>query len=121
MAFLDDKAEYLDILQNIEHGLKVQYDRNTDLTDTICAFGLEQAKIATKKEFGYAKNETLSAMQDIQPIIQGCVEVGLEHIDKVEGLTLKKYISLLEKIRKSVKNHSRYGHRGYYEFIQGFV
>nr|WP_181377658.1 hypothetical protein [Polaromonas sp. W11N] len=57
MRLSDDK--FLDICQNIEAGLKIQYERNPGLTDARCAFALDQAKIAVKQRFGFAKNESL--------------------------------------------------------------
>jgi len=119
MDFNDD--EHIDVCQNIEVGLREQYELHPELTDTQCIFALENAKVAIKKEFGYAKNERITNMEEAQGIISWCVTLGLERIDKVNNLTLKEYINSLEKIRKSVKRHSKYGVRGYYEFIKNYV
>ena len=113
--------EHIDVCHNIEVGLKEQYDLNPSITDSMCIFALENAKIAIKKEFGFAKNEKVATMEETQGIIRWCVSLGLERIEKVNNLTLKEYISRLEKIRKSVKRHSKYGARGYYEFIRNYV
>lgn len=56
MRLNDDK--FLDVYQNIEAGLKTQYERHPGLTDERCAFALDQAKIAVKQRFGFAKNES---------------------------------------------------------------
>lgn len=117
--FNDD--EHIDVCQNIEVGLKAQYEQNPELTDTQCMFALENAKIAIKKEYGYAKNERVTNMEEAQGIIQWCVEIGKERIDKVNNLTLKEFINRIEKIRKSVNRHSKYGSRGYFEFIKKYV
>ena len=119
MVFNDDK--YLEVCQNIEVGLKAQYEINPDLTDSICVFALENAKVAIKKEFGFAKNEKVTDMKTAQGIIEWCVAIGLERIDKGNDLTLKEYLAQLERIRKSVVKHSKSGTRGYFQFIKKYV
>ncbi len=42
-------------------------------------------------------------------------------LGKVNDLTLKEYIARLDKIKRSVKRHSAYGVRGYYDFIKNFI
>ncbi len=113
--------EHLDVCHQIETGLREQYELHPTLTDLQCVFALENAKIAIKKEFGYAKNEQVITMKQTQGIINKCVIIGLERIDKVNNLTLKDYTNRLEKIRKSVKRHSKFGVRAYYEFIKNYV
>lgn len=54
MDFNDDI--HLEVCQNIEVCLRLQYEPNPELTDAKCIFALENAKIAIKKEFGFAKN-----------------------------------------------------------------
>jgi hypothetical protein len=119
MNFNDD--EHADVCQNIEAGLREQYELNQNLTDAKCIFALENAKTAIKKEFGYAKNEKITSTEELLGVIDWCVALGLERIDKTNGLTLKEYVARIEKIRKSVKRHSAYGRRGYYEFIKQYV
>jgi hypothetical protein len=118
MDFSDDK--HLDVCQNIEAGLKHEYDCNPKLTDTLCIFALENAKIAVKQQFGYAQNESVSKHNEVQGVINWCVTIALERIDKVNGLTLKEYLARIEKIRRSVQLHSGGGSRSYYEFIRDF-
>ena len=113
--------EHIDVCQNIEVGLKVQYELHNDLTDSQCIFALDNAKIAIKKEYGYAKNERVVKSETTKGIIDVCIDIGKERIDKVNNLTLKEYINRIEKIKRSVKRHSEYGTRGYYEFIKRFV
>ena len=118
MDFNDDK--HLDVCKNIEAGLKHEYDCNPDLTDTLCILALEQAKVAVKQQFGYAKNESVSKHGELQGVINWCVTIGIERIDKVNDLTLKEYLARIEKIKHSVQLHSGAGSRSYYEFIRAF-
>jgi hypothetical protein len=113
--------EHLDVCQNIEAGLKAVYERHADLTDSICMFALENAKIAIRKHCGFAKNEKVTAHPLAKEIIDWCVAVGEQRIGKVNNLTLQDYVARIEKIRRSVKLHSESGPRGYYEFIRNFV
>ena len=53
MSFNDDK--YLDVCQNIEAGLKVEYEREGRLTDEMCSYALERAKAAVKHPDGHFK------------------------------------------------------------------
>jgi len=117
--FNDD--EHIDVCQNIEAGLKREYEKWPELTDTQCIFALENAKIAIKKEFGFAINERVSNAEEIQGIVEWCVNLGKARIEKVNNLTLKEYVARIEKIRKSVKRHSVSGRRAYYEFIRQYV
>ena len=119
MDFNDD--DLLDVCQNIEAGLKKQYEMNPALTDSICVFALENAKIAIKKEFGFAKNERVTDMEAARGAIEWCVAVGKERIEGASNFTLKEYLAQLEKIRKSVVRHSKSGTRGYFEFIKNYV
>ncbi len=113
--------EHLDVCQNIEIWLREQYELHPELTDAKCIFALDNAKIAIKKEFGYAKNEKIAGSEEIQGIIAGCVSMGLERIGKINDLALRDYLARIEKIRKSVIRHSRNGRRGYYEFIRHYL
>jgi hypothetical protein len=119
MDFNDD--EHIDVCQNIEAGLRNQYELNPALTDAICIFALENSRVAIKKEFGFAKNEKVTDMEAAKGIIEWCVSIGLERIDTVNNLTLKEYLSRVEKIRKSVVRHSKSGTRSYFEFIKNYV
>ncbi len=119
MDFNDDM--HLDVLQNIEAGLKVQYELHPELTDSLCVSGLENAVIAIKKKFGYAQNESVPQHPLTDGIIDWCTEVGLHRINKINNLTLKEYIADISKVKRSVIRHSEYGVRGYYDFIRKFV
>ena len=111
---------HLDVLIEIEQSLMSEYERNADLNDTICVFGLENAVVAIKKKYGYAKNESVSDMPSVQGIVNSCVQIGMARIDNVNNLTLKEYVKRIDKVKKSVIRHSKSGSRGYYEFIKRF-
>ena len=117
-GFNDD--EHLDVCQNIEIGLKLEYDRNPHLTDSLCIFALENAKIAAKQQFGYAKNETIASVAVIQGVVQWCVSIARSRVGKVNDLTLKEFLARIEKIKRSVELHSGAGSRSYYEFIRKY-
>ena len=116
-----ETEEYLDVLQTIEVGLKEEYENNDNLTDIKTVFALENSKIAIKQEFGFAKNEKVSIDDDTKGIIDWCVSVGKERINKINDLNLKDYVKIIDKIKRSVERHSDYGRRGYYEFIKDYV
>jgi hypothetical protein len=88
-----DDDEHLDVCQNIEVGLRRQYELNSDLTDSICAFALDNAKIAVKKQFGFAKNQKISDHPLAKGIIDWCIGIGMERIGKVNNLTLAEYLT----------------------------
>jgi hypothetical protein len=119
MDFNDD--QFLDVCQNIEAGLTAEYLNNPNLTDAMCIFALDHAVIAIKQRFGFARNESVSTDANLQGIIQYCVELGLARIDDTQGFTLKEYVIRLEKIKRSVKRHSAYGKRAYFEFIKKYM
>ena len=119
MGFEDD--EHLDVCQNIEFGLKEQYEINPALTDSQCIFALENAKVAIKKQFGFAANERVANNEQAKGIIDWCVAVGLQRVKEDRDLSLKEYVKRIEKVRKSVVRHAVFGPRGYYEFISKFT
>ena len=94
---------HLDVLQNIEVGLKTEYEKYPDLTDLLCINALENAIIAIKKEFGFAKKQYVSTTEETQGIMTWIVEVGHQRINDADSLTLKEYIQCIEKIKRSVK------------------
>jgi hypothetical protein len=117
--FNDDK--HLDVCQNIEFGLKREYELDSCLTDSLCILALENAKIAAKKEFGYAKNESVSTAAELQGVIRWCVTLARERVGKNNDLMLKEFIARIEKIKRSVELHSGAGSRSYYEFIRNYL
>jgi hypothetical protein len=117
--FNDD--DHLDVCQNIEVGLKQQYESVPTLTDSLCIFALENAKVAVKKQFGFAKNERVTDNALTSGVVEWCVAVAVDRIGKVNGLTLAEYLARIDKIKRSVKRHSAYGERGYYEFIREYL
>ena len=111
----------LAICQNIEFGLKQEYEKNPELTDSSCARALDCAKVACKHQFGFGKNESVSITEGSQGIIGFCVAIALKQVRELETLTLKEYLSCIEKVRRSVVLHSQDGRRAYYEFIRHFL
>ena len=79
MRLNNDKFVY--VCQNIEAGLKTEYERHPDLTDERCAFALDQAKIAVKQRFGFAKNEFCKVGPDQQGIVDWCVEAAAQRVE----------------------------------------
>jgi hypothetical protein len=112
---------HLDVCQNLEVGLKHEYEANPNLTDSIAILALDNAKIAIKQRFGFAQNEQVSGQANIQGIVEWCVMVGLERINQVNSLTLKEYLSCIEIIKGSMKTHSESGSRGYYQFVRNYL
>ena len=119
MGFEDD--EHLDVCQNIEFGLIKQYEINPALTDSLCIFALDQAKVAIKQQFGFAANERVTGNEQVKGMIDWCVAVGLQRVKEDGDLSLKEYVKRIEKVKKSVKRHSLFGPRAYYEFIKQFI
>jgi hypothetical protein len=113
--------KHLDVCQNIEVGLKLQYEENSNLTDLKAMYALDHAKIAVKQLYGFAKNEQVIIDDDTKGIIEWCVSGAQERIGKINDLTLKEYMNRIDKIKRSVQRHSEYGRRGYYEFIKDYV
>ena len=112
---------HLDVCEEIEAGLKSAYETHPELTDALCVFALENAVIASKQKFGFAKKEKISDHPLLGGIIQGCVAVGMARIGTVNDLTLKEFVIQIEKIKRSVIRHSAFGSRGYYDFIKKYV
>ena len=119
MSFNDDK--YLDVCQNIEAGLKVEYERNGSLTDEMCAYALERAKAAVKQQFGYGANESSSVSPELQGIVDWCVAVAGERVNESTGPTLKEFLARIDKVTRSVRRHAHDGSRRYYAFIREFL
>jgi hypothetical protein len=116
-----EKDDHIDVCQNIEFGLKKEYVENQNLTDVKTVFALDNAKIAVKQFFGFAKNERVIIDGDTKGIIDWCVSIGEQRINGDNNLTLKEYLNRIDKVKRSVERHSEYGNRGYYEFIKEFV
>ena len=119
MSFNDDK--YLDICQNIESGLKAEYERNPRLTDERCAYALERAKAAVKQRFGYGANESATVTQDLQGVVDCCVLVAAERVNESTGPTLKEFLARIDKVKRSVQRHAKDGTRSYYSFVKEFL
>lgn len=116
-----DNIFHLCVCHDIESGLRAEYDAIPDMTDGLCAIGLDNSIIAVKQKFGFAKNEAVRHHPAIDGIVAHVIDVGLDNIDETDGLTLKEYIALVNEVKKSVLRHSAYGSRGYYDFVRNFV
>lgn len=112
---------HLDVCQNIEAALVQCYRRDDALTDLVCEFALDNAKIAIKQQFGFAQNERVSQSESVAPIVALCTQIGMARIGKFNNLTLKEYVARLDKIKTSVRRHSSAGACGYYEFLSPFM
>jgi hypothetical protein len=119
MGFEDDP--FLDVCQNIEAGLKIEYEKNEHLTDRLTINALDNAKIAVKQVYGFAKNQKILVDEDTKGIIEWCITIGIKRINTISNLTLEDYLNRIEKVKKSVIRHSQFGRRAYYEFIKDFV
>jgi hypothetical protein len=111
----------LAVCQLIESGLSAEYDALPELTDALCVIGLDNSIIALKHEFGFAKNEAVRSHPAIDGIVAHVVDVGVGNIGEADGLTLKEFVALVNKVKKSVVLHSAFGPRGYYDFIRNYV
>ena len=117
--FADDS--HLDVCHNIEATLVQCYRRDPKLTDLLCEFALDNAKITIKQHFGCPQNERVSQSDSVAPIVAFCVYIGVERIGKINDLTLKEFVARLDKIKATVQRHSRAGGCGYYEFVSPFM
>ncbi|MGO8754707.1 MAG: hypothetical protein ACLQHK_05700 [Gallionellaceae bacterium] len=82
---------------------------------------MDDAVIAIKQYYGYAKNARVSGNPQIGGIIEWRVDIGIERIGNINNLTLKEYVARIGEIKKSVILHSEYGARAYYHFIKNYV
>jgi hypothetical protein len=109
------------LCQAIETALSAQYHLTPDLTDGLCIVGLDNAIVALKQQFGFARNESVLAHPAIDGIVAQLVTIGVDSIGNQEQLSLKDYIAIINKIKKSVLRHSAFGQRAYFDFIKDFV
>jgi hypothetical protein len=116
-----DSDQELTLCNFIETGLSAIYAATPELTDAMCILGLDNSIIALKHHFGFARNETVLSKPVIDDIVEHVVDVGVTAIDETTGVTLKDFIGVINKIKKSVIRHSVFGARAYYEFIKNYV
>lgn len=117
---MDSKQE-LFLCQAIETGLSAAFSQDDGLTDGLCILALENAIVAIKQQFGFAKNETVHRHPTTDAVIDHVVGVGIATIGQVDGLTLKDYVAVVTKIKKSVIRHSALGPLAYFNFIKNYV
>lgn len=102
--------------RDIEAGLKQEYELHPDLTDARCSLALDNARIAIKQRFGYARNESVSHHPLATGIIEWCVSIRRDRIGKINDLTLAEYLKAIEKVKRSVNRHSTEGRRAYFDY-----
>lgn len=117
---MNDKLE-LFLCHAIEKGLSDLYEHDLALTEGLCIIGLDNAVIALKQQFGFARNETVLHRPGVDGVVEHVMGVGLAHIGNTEGLTLKEYIVVVHKIRRSVVRHAELGPGAYFNFIREYV
>ena len=115
-----DSNRELALCLAIETGLVAQYRMKPELTDTLCIIGLDNAMIALKQKFGFARNEAVLSRPVIDDIVAHVVNIGVANVN-VDGLTLKDFVAVINKIKKSVTRHSAYGPRAYFTFVKNYV
>jgi hypothetical protein len=116
-----NSGQELSLCNFIETGLSAIYETTPDLTDGMCILGLDNSVIALKHHFGFARNETVLSRPGIDDIVEHVVDVGIRATDEVNDVTLKDFIGVINKIKKSVIRHSAFGPRAYYDFIKNYV
>lgn len=116
-----DSHQELYLCQAIETGLSTQYHLLPELTDGLCIVALDNAILALKQKFGFARNETVLCRPAIDGIVAHVVDIGLVSIGNQADLTLKDYIAIINKVKKSVIRHSAFGPRAYFDFVKDYV
>lgn len=112
---------HLAVCQTIESGVRAEYDAAPALTDALCVLGLDNAIVAVKQKYGFAKNEAVRSHVAFDGIVAHVVKVGVDSIGQTGELTLKEYVAIINKVKKSVVRHSAFGTRGYYDFIRNYA
>lgn len=111
----------LALCEKVETWLSAKYSATPELTDALCMLALDNAVIALKHRFQFAKNETVHSHPLYDDIVASVVDIGVAAMSEPDGPTLKDFVHVIRKIRKSVVFHSANGPRAYYEFIEIFV
>ena len=112
----------IDVLQNIESGLKAIYQKHVSVTDAMMMLALQKGRIAVKQQHGYGKGQNAGPDNEFESdVIKHIVAVAEFRIGKVNALTPDDYDKCVTKISRSVDTHRAYGVRGYYDFIKNYV
>lgn len=117
--YMDSNRE-LSLCLAIETGLAAQYHIKPELTDALCIIGLDNAIVALKQKLGFAKNEVVLSRPAIDGIVAHVANVGIDNVN-IDGLTLKDYVAVVNKIKRSVMRHSAFGPRAYFGFVKDYV
>lgn len=114
--------QFLDVLQDIEIGLKRVYEANATCTDGMIVLALKKAAAAIKQKHGYGRGLNSAPDHQVESEVIACLlEIGTRRIGKIDQLTLDDFEKCIAKISRSVDTHRDYGIRGYYEFIRNYV
>lgn len=118
-----DHERYLDVLQNIEIGLKLAYEEHADASDFHIMQGLEKSLIAMKQKKGFAKNQNSEPDNEIEEdVISHIIAIQEMRVGKINDLTQEEYVRCVKEVAKSVKRHNAVdGRTGYYDFIKLFI
>lgn len=111
----------LSLCNFVETSLSIIYESIPELTDGMCVLGIDNAVLALKQHYGFAKNETVLKRPVIDDIVESLVALGVAAIDEKMDVSLKDFIAVLTKIKKSVIRHSAFGPRAYYDFVKNYV
>jgi len=112
----------IDVLQNIEVGLKEAYEDNIEATDAMMMLALNVARVAVKQLFGYGKGQNGNPNGPFEAqVVNHIVEIAQMRIIKMKSITPDDFDKCISKVHRSVDTHRAYGPRGYYEFIQEYV
>lgn len=84
----------LPLAEKIERALMQEYQRTPALTDVLCIFGIENARIAIRQHFGFGRNERLSVGPETRGVVDACVAIAKEHVDEDAGLSMKEFLVL---------------------------
>lgn len=112
---------HLAVCHAVESGLRAEYEATPELNDALCMLGLDNSIVALKQKFGFAKNEVVRRHPAIDGVVAHVVNVGSEHIGDTGGMTLKEYVAIINKVKKSVARHSAAGPYAYYDFIRNYT
>ena len=118
----DNEDDKIDVLQNIEIGLKMAYEENETATDAMMMLALNKARISVKQLFGYGKGQNGVPNGPFESkVVSHILEIAHMRIVEMKSITIDEFDKCISKVYRSVDTHRAYGPRGYYEFIQEYV
>jgi len=118
----DKEDNNIDVLQNIEIGLKIAYEENASATDAMMMLALNKARVAVKQLFGYGRGQIGTPNGPFETKVVGHVlEIAQMRIVEMKSITPDEFDKCISKVSRSVDTHRAHGPRGYYDFIQEYV